>query len=136
MTEETSRFDKKRDEVVHKIATTEKGTIVKQKPRFETVTSPDMSIAEAIKQLTAKEPHSLKLLSNIKKAEIPRYALLSSIAEDFDLDWLREFVMSELALTNGIDAIRSRQIVEVSKAPTMINQQMPLSQRIRGRLGI
>jgi len=104
----------------------------KQEVEFEDVKTPELALAGAIEKLTSTD--AIELLANIDRRDIPRYALLLSIAEDFNLDWLKKFVEHELRLTCSIGGRRSEQIVRVAKNPEITMPESNFWDRIRGRV--
>ncbi|RLG01273.1 MAG: hypothetical protein DRN49_01640 [Thaumarchaeota archaeon] len=104
-----------------------------KKPEFEAFISPDYAVAKAVQKLT--EDEAIEMLSHIKERDIPRLALLLSIAEDFKLDWLKCYVYHELKLSCSIKGRRAEQIVKVAKAPEFVERES-LTHRIREKLGL
>lgn len=92
-----------------------------KKPEFKTLETPDIAVASAIKELTSK--NAMELLANIERRDIPRVSLLLSIAKDFSLSWLEDYVLHELALTASIDGKRSEQIVQITRSPDFLTQE-------------
>jgi len=105
-----------------------------KKPEFKTLETPDIAVASAIKQLTSDE--ALTMLANIDRRDIPRFALLLSIAKDFELDWLKDYVYFELGLTDSIEGFRSNQLVQITRSPDFLTQETGgIIDRIRSRMG-
>jgi len=103
-----------------------------KKPEFKTLETPDIAVASAIKELTSKT--AIELLGNIDRRDIPRYALLLSIANDFNLSWLEDYVLHELALTASINGKRSEQIVQITRSPDFLTQETTgIIDKIRSR---
>lgn len=102
-----------------------------EKPLYKTLQTPDMAVASAIHKLT--DPKTIEFLANIDKREITRYSLLLSIANDFKLEWLKTFVVSELKLTCSIDGIRAEQLVNITRQPDIIAQDTGILGKIRGK---
>lgn len=103
----------------------------KEKPKFETMQTHDLAVAQAIAKLTSKDV--IELLANIDRRDIPRLALLLSIADDFKLSWLKTYIISELALTCSIEGRRAEQIVTVSRQPDIVPETGILD-RMRGKV--
>ena len=105
-----------------------------KKPTFKEMETPDIAVASAIKQLTSDE--ALIMLANIDRRDIPRFALLLSIAKDFDLSWLKDYVYFELGLTDSIEGFRSNQLVQITRTPDFLTQETGgIVERIRRRIG-
>jgi len=103
-----------------------------QKPQFKELETPDIAVASAIKELTSKT--AIELLGNIDRRDISRYALLLSIANDFNLSWLKDYVLHELALTASINGKRSEQIVQITRSPDFLTQETTgIIDKIRSR---
>jgi hypothetical protein len=92
-----------------------------KKPEYKTLETPDIAVASAIKELTSKE--AMELLANIDRRDIPRMALLLSIADDFKLAWLQDYVYHELGLTASVEGKRSDQIVQITRSPDFLTQE-------------
>ena len=103
-----------------------------KKPEFKTLETPDIAVASAIKELTSKQ--AIELLANIERRDIPRLALLLSIADDFKLSWLEDYVLHELGLTASIEGKRSEQIVQITRSPDFLTQETTgIIDKIRSR---
>lgn len=107
-------------------------TIKPEKPVYATLQTPDMAVASAIEKLT--NPETIQFLANIEKREIARYSLLLSIAQDFELTWLKTFVISELKLTCSIKGKRAEQLVAITRQPEIFAQDTGILSKIRGKL--
>jgi hypothetical protein len=89
------------------------------------LTTPDKSIADAIKFLT-DNGITLEMLSNISENDVPRLAVMITVGKDEDLeaDFLTDLARAELALMCSVvmkkGGIRSEQIKEITKAPPMM----------------
>jgi hypothetical protein len=92
-----------------------------KKPEYKTLETPDIAVASAIKQLTSKT--AMELLANIEPRDIPRLALLLSIAHDFELTWLEDYVLHELALSASVEGKRADQIVQITRSPDFLTQE-------------
>ena len=104
-----------------------------QKPQFKELETPDIAVASAIKELTSKT--AIELLANIERRDIPRFALLLSIANDLKLSWLEDYVLHELGLTASIEGKRSEQIVQITRSPDFLTQETTgIMDKIRSRL--
>lgn len=106
------------------------------KPTYEVVVTQEIAIAKTIESLLSDKKIMVMLLSQVDKQEIPRYSLMLSIASDFKLEWLEEYVINELALTSAIKGKRSEQIVTITKAPTITSENLPFMDRAKRRLGL
>lgn len=102
------------------------------KPEFKTLQTPDMAVASAIDKLT--DPRTVEFLANIDKRDISRYSLLLSIADDFELEWLKTFVISELKLTCSIEGKRAEQLVAITRQPDILAQDTGVLSKIRSKL--
>jgi hypothetical protein len=90
--------------------------------------------------MTAKG-ESIEMLGNLdNNDDVQRLALLISMGTDKDLEveWLREYAYTELALTDSVrtkaGGIRSEHLVKITKNPDMtMPENEGIISRIRGR---
>jgi len=102
------------------------------KPEYKPVDTTDSAHAFTMKAMTSKE--SIAILANIDRSMLTRDALLLSIANDYDLDFLKEYITDELQLTCAIDGLRSHQITQIEKQPALMTpESQSLLDRIKGR---
>jgi len=102
------------------------------KPQSQYLDTQEVAIARTIQNLNAHGSDRGKILemtSTIDASDVPRLALMLSMAQDQDLElsWLWAYCYSELALSKSVPAKRggicSEQMVEVSKAPQLMQPE-------------
>jgi hypothetical protein len=105
-------------------------------PRFESGDTTETAIAQTIKELLSDRVQAIKLLSMVEKSEIPRFSLMLSISKDFELQWLEDYVMNDLALSSAIKGRRADQIVTITKSPAIMSESVPFLDKMKRRMGL
>lgn len=72
------------------------------------------AIAKGIEDLTNED--KIKILSNLYPFEDEEMALLLHIAREFELDWLKDYVMDGLLLRCSVGGWRARQLENIATA--------------------
>lgn len=88
--------------------------------QWENVQNENTAVANAIAQLTSEQRQAVLVLANIGQNDPSRFGLVESIAADMKLSWLDTWVKTTLTLTAAVKGLRSNQIVEITRQPSIM----------------
>jgi hypothetical protein len=77
------------------------------------VPSTEEALGQAVQNLTEIEQEKIKLLSDVELWEINQLALMLTIAERYDMDWLRTYVQNVLKLRVSARRLGRKEIVRM-----------------------
>jgi len=77
------------------------------------VPSTEEALGQAVQNLTEVDEEKIKLLSDVELWEINQLALMFTIAERYDMDWLRTYVRNVLKLRVSARRLGRREIVRM-----------------------
>ncbi|MEM3442929.1 MAG: hypothetical protein QXM86_03635 [Candidatus Bathyarchaeia archaeon] len=93
--------------------------------------SKEEAVAKSVSDLTDEE--KLKLLTNLMPFEDDGLATMLSIAFEYDLDWLADWVYDKLALRCSVYGWRANQIVTIASEKRKEQAGFGFFRRIFGR---
>jgi hypothetical protein len=76
--------------------------------------TPDEAVAQAVDILSKED--KIKMFSEVEMREVERLSLLFTIAERYNLGWLRTYVMNELMLRVSHKRLGRREFVQMIAA--------------------
>jgi len=77
------------------------------------IVSTEEALGQAVQSLTEIDQEKIKLLSDVELWEINQLALMFTIAERYDMDWLRTYVRNVLKLRVSARRLGRREIVRM-----------------------
>lgn len=77
------------------------------------VPSTEEALGQAVANLTEIDDEKIKLLSDVSLWEINQLSLMITIAERYDMDWLRTYVKNVLKLRVSAQRLGRREIVRM-----------------------
>ncbi|RLI44544.1 hypothetical protein DRO69_07145 [Candidatus Bathyarchaeota archaeon] len=75
--------------------------------------SREEALGQAVTNLTDIDEEKLKLLSDVELGEINQLSLMLTIAERYDIDWLKTYVHNVLRLRVSANRLGRREIVRM-----------------------
>jgi hypothetical protein len=77
----------------------------------------DKAVSESIQKMTGEEKQAVYLLAKLTKRDKSRLSIMESIAKDFELGWLSNYIMAFCTFSAAEEGKRSDQIVTIVKQP-------------------